>query len=57
MFSLKDKIVVITGGAGLLGKIYAEAITEAGGTPILTDVVEDTDCRYMDVTSKESIEI
>tara|TARA_B100000029_G_scaffold516541_1_gene630709 strand:- start:1991 stop:2716 length:726 start_codon:yes stop_codon:yes gene_type:complete len=56
MFSLKDKIVVITGGAGLLGKIYAEAITEAGGTPILTDVVEDTDCRYMDVTSKESIE-
>ena len=55
-FSLKDKVVVITGGAGLLGKIYAEAITEAGGTAMLTDIVRDTDCHYMDVTNKKSID-
>jgi len=54
-FSLKNKVVVITGGAGLLGKMHAEAVTEAGGTAILTDVVEDSDCYYMDVTNKSSI--
>ena len=56
MFNLKSKVVVITGGAGLLGKMHAEAVTEAGGLPILTDVVEDSDCYYMDVTNKNSIE-
>ena len=56
MFNLKNKVVVITGGAGLLGKMHAEAVREAGGSPILTDVVEDSDCYYMDVTDKNSIE-
>jgi NAD(P)-dependent dehydrogenase (short-subunit alcohol dehydrogenase family) len=55
-FSLKDKIVVITGGAGLLGKMYAEAVEEAGGTAILTDIVGDSNCQYMDITDKKSIE-
>jgi|TARA_B100000073_G_C23722127_1_gene568018 NAD(P)-dependent dehydrogenase (short-subunit alcohol dehydrogenase family) len=55
-FSLKDKVVVITGGAGLLGKMHAEAVREAGGKPILTDVIDDGDCHYMDVTDKNSIE-
>jgi len=55
-FSLKDKIVVITGGAGLLGKMHAEAVQEAGGTAILTDVVDDSNCQYMDITNKKSIE-
>ena len=54
-FSLKDKVVVITGGAGLLGKMHAEAVREAGGKPILTDVIDDGDCHYMDVTDKNSI--
>ena len=55
-FSLEGKVVVITGGAGLLGKMHAEAVREAGGKPILTDVVDDDDCYYMDVTNKNSIE-
>ena len=55
-FSLKDKVVVITGGAGLLGKMHAEAVREAGGKPILTDVIDNGDCHYMDVTDKNSIE-
>lgn len=41
MFSLHHKVVVITGGAGLLGLKHAEAIAEAGGTPILVDVDEE----------------
>ena len=38
MFSLQDKIVVITGGGGLLGGKHAEAVAEVGGTPLLWDI-------------------
>tara|TARA_Y100000310_G_C20517920_1_gene732160 strand:+ start:246 stop:980 length:735 start_codon:yes stop_codon:yes gene_type:complete len=56
LFDLKNKVVVITGGAGLLGKMHATAVKEAGGTVILTDVVKDPDICYMDITNKKSIE-
>jgi len=39
-FDLTEKIVVITGGAGLLGEKHAEAIAEFGGIPILLDIDE-----------------
>lgn len=35
LFSLKDKIIVVTGGAGVLGSSFVEAITEAGGTVVI----------------------
>lgn len=37
-FSLKQRVVLITGGAGLLGPKHAEAIAEAGGTAVILDV-------------------
>lgn len=37
-FSLEERVIVITGGAGLLGAQHAEAIAEVGGTPVLLDV-------------------
>lgn len=39
-FDLKNKVTVITGGAGLLGEKHAEAIAEFGGIPILLDINE-----------------
>lgn len=30
-FSLKDKVIVVTGGTGILGKSFVDAIVEAGG--------------------------
>ncbi len=41
IFSLKDKVTVITGAAGLLGKKHAEAVCAFGGTPFLLDIKED----------------
>jgi NAD(P)-dependent dehydrogenase (short-subunit alcohol dehydrogenase family) len=71
MFSLQDKIVVITGGGGLLGGKHAEAVAEVGGTPLLWDidkkaietVVNTIQSKYevtskgyfVDITSKNSI--
>lgn len=39
-FYIKDKVVVITGGAGLLGLKHAEAVMEGKGIPVLIDVSE-----------------
>tara|TARA_Y100001934_G_C12190105_1_gene695984 strand:+ start:210 stop:1040 length:831 start_codon:yes stop_codon:yes gene_type:complete len=39
-FDLSNRVAVITGGAGLLGKEHATIIAEAGGIPILADVKE-----------------
>jgi NAD(P)-dependent dehydrogenase (short-subunit alcohol dehydrogenase family) len=39
-FNLNKEIIVITGGAGLLGKTYAKALLEAEATVILFDINE-----------------
>jgi len=36
-FNIKNKIVVITGGAGLFGKTHIEAVLENGGNSIILD--------------------
>ena len=70
-FSLSGKVAVITGGAGFLGIKHAEAIAEAGGTPVLWDINEEAvrerssalserhggRClgQVVDITSEESI--
>ena len=37
-FDLTDNVVIITGGAGLLGVQHAEAVAEFGGIPVLWDI-------------------
>lgn len=37
-FDLRDGVVVITGGAGLLGKEFAKAVALHGGRPVLADI-------------------
>ena len=37
MFDLKSKIILITGGAGLLGSRMVKTIQIHGGTPIVLD--------------------
>lgn len=38
IFSLKDKVIVVTGASGLLGSEHVKAILSAGGIPILLDL-------------------
>lgn len=40
-FSVKDRVAVITGGAGLLGRHHARAIAAGGGLPVLVDLNGD----------------
>ena len=40
IFSLKGKVIVITGACGLLGKRHAEAIAAFGGIPVILDLVQ-----------------
>ena len=38
---LKNKIIVITGGAGLIGIEFVKSIIENGGTAIIADINEN----------------
>ncbi|MHA1395366.1 MAG: oxidoreductase [Promethearchaeota archaeon] len=38
---LKEKVVVVTGGAGLLGKVFCEGIIKNNGIPIIADINEN----------------
>jgi NAD(P)-dependent dehydrogenase (short-subunit alcohol dehydrogenase family) len=70
-FDLTEKVIIITGGAGLLGREYALAITRMGGKAVLADLNPETTQKAAqdvseksggcavgvatDVTSKESV--
>ncbi|MFH1616278.1 MAG: SDR family oxidoreductase [Planctomycetota bacterium] len=38
LFELTNRVAIITGGAGMLGRIHAAVIAEAGGWPVIADV-------------------
>jgi NAD(P)-dependent dehydrogenase (short-subunit alcohol dehydrogenase family) len=41
LFSLASRVVIITGGGGLLGRQHAAAIAGAGGTAVLADISDE----------------
>jgi NAD(P)-dependent dehydrogenase (short-subunit alcohol dehydrogenase family) len=58
MFSLKDKVFVVTGGNGLLGKQIISRLRNAGAVAIAADInVENaSDEVYIDITSEGSVQ-
>ncbi len=40
-FLLREKVIIITGGAGLLGRMHAEAILDGEGVPIILDIDDE----------------
>ena len=57
---LRDKVVVITGGAGLLGRAFCQAVTENGGTAVVADLKEAEpgkgDFRRVDINDGASLD-
>ena len=50
---LKNKVIIVTGGAGLLGKAFVRAIIEAGGIAVVADVDVTAGNRVKDDLSEE----
>jgi NAD(P)-dependent dehydrogenase (short-subunit alcohol dehydrogenase family) len=49
LFDLTDKVAVITGGAGGIGVVYAEALAEAGASVVLADIDHDAATKAAEV--------
>jgi NAD(P)-dependent dehydrogenase (short-subunit alcohol dehydrogenase family) len=55
MFSLKDKVIVVTGASGLLGREHIDAIASFGGVPILLDLNQEVlDSQVVELNAKYS---
>jgi len=50
---LNDKVIVITGGAGLIGQEFVKAVVEQNGTAIIADINEDIGHKVQNDLSKE----
>jgi NAD(P)-dependent dehydrogenase (short-subunit alcohol dehydrogenase family) len=50
---LNNKVVVITGGAGLIGKEFVKAVVENGGIAIIADINEEIGLKVKDDLSNE----
>ena len=45
---LKGKVVVVTGGAGLLGRTFIAAIVQNGGIGVIADIDQDAGLKALD---------
>tara|TARA_R110002126_G_C10488035_1_gene502899 strand:+ start:11310 stop:12080 length:771 start_codon:yes stop_codon:yes gene_type:complete len=50
---LSNKIIVVTGGSGLIGRSFVKAIVESSGTAIIADINEESGRRVCDDLSFE----
>jgi len=53
LFSIKDRVGIITGGAGLFGTKHAEILAAAGAIPVLIDLPVAEPAARADLMSKE----
>lgn len=53
LYSIKGRVIIVTGGGGFIGMKHAEAILNGGGIPVLLDIVNDG----MEKVKKKMMEI
>ena len=53
MYDLSDKVVLVTGGAGLLGEMHSQAIVENGGKVIIGDINLDATKKVCDAINSK----
>ena len=54
MFDLKDKTIIITGGAGLLGSAFSKACAEYGASVVIADIDEGKANKITEQIKKET---
>lgn len=52
-FRLDNEVIIITGGAGLLGKQYTHAVAQAGGFPVVADINADGAVKVAEMLAAE----
>ena len=50
---LKDKVIVVTGGAGLIGQEFIKAVVEQHGIAVIADINEEIGCKVQNDLSTE----
>ena len=53
LFSIKNKVIIVTGGAGILGRQYVEALKQAGAQVVVWDKTGSDD--PVDITNELSV--
>jgi NAD(P)-dependent dehydrogenase (short-subunit alcohol dehydrogenase family) len=54
-YELTDKVVVVTGGAGLLGRAFVRCIAAQGGIAVVADICEDTGKAFIEALENEAL--
>lgn len=54
LFDLTDRVAIVTGGAGLLGRQYATTLLKAGARVVVADLAETAPARAAAAASKEA---
>ncbi len=54
LFSLSDKVLLVTGGAGLLGQVFCQAFAESGAQVAIVDIDQPAAKSVADAVSKKS---
>jgi len=52
---LSDKVIIITGGAGLLGRSFARCVAEQNGIAVIADINEKTGSEFLQELQRESL--
>lgn len=59
-FSVQDKVIIITGGAGLLGSQYARGLSEAGAKVVVWDMkdpaIAGVEYASLDITDEKAVQ-
>jgi NAD(P)-dependent dehydrogenase (short-subunit alcohol dehydrogenase family) len=52
---LRDKVIIVTGGAGLLGRSFVHCVAKQGGIAVIADINKKTGSEFLQELQRESL--